>query len=265
MYVNRTHYSMAPNLFILVLLLLEAAMLSGSCHAEDYHSEDYYYDHGEEEEQEHADDERVEYEEMTVEDIWHHFDCVRIFQHSRPVHSEQEWKDLQEVYRSIVGSSDSTLDDRDGFSVPVQAKQAGEKGRGVFVTAPVAAGQLVWSTHKTARFRRGQEYRTFLARIRPDLACDVLQWAYVQALSDVASQTDQAWISVDLDAGSFINAIGEEDQDDANLGCDELVAKDHPGGCKHNYFALRDIQQGEELLLDYGDFAIRDGWQWFGL
>jgi SET domain len=239
-------------------LLIVAVMVPPSCHAEDY-----YHDH--EEEVDDDEEEKVEYEEMTMDDIWHHFDCPRIFQQSRPVHSEQDWKDMQDIYQSIVGSS-STLDHRNGFSVPVQAKQAGrEKGRGVFVTAPVTSGQLVWSTHKTARFARGQDYRTFLVRIRQDLACDVLQWAYVQALSDSVSQTDKAWISVDLDAGSFINSIGDEDDQDANLGCDEVAAKDHPGGCKHNYFALRDIQQGEELLLDYGDFAIRDGWQWFGL
>jgi hypothetical protein len=253
---------MAPTrLTLLLLMILVAAriIIIPSCHAED----DHYYDNHDDDD----DEEIVQYEDMIVDDLWHHFDCTRIFQHSRPVHSDQDWKDMQDIYRSIVGSSSSSLkeDKDDGFAVPVSAQQAGDKGRGVFVTAPVAHGQLVWSTHKTARFDNGPDYRTFLARIRQDLACDVLQWAYVQSLSDTTTQTNRAWISVDLDAGSFINSIGDED-DNANLGCDdEGVAKDHPGGCKQNYFALRDITQGEELLLDYGDFAIRDGWQWFGL
>ena len=48
-------------------------------------------------------------------------------------------------------------------------------------------------------------------------------------------------------------------------GGDKEAAKQERGGCKQNYFALRDINVGEEILLDYGDFAIAHGWEWFGL
>jgi len=76
-------------------------------------------------------------------------------------------------------------------------------------------------------------------------------------------------VSVDLDAGSFINShgdwLGVGEESPPNLGCHAEAANNEPGGCEHNYFALRDIDVGEELLLDYGEFAEETGWQWFGL
>jgi len=32
-----------------------------------------------------------------------------------------------------------------------------------------------------------------------------------------------------------------------------------------NLFALRDIEAGEQLLVDYGEFAVPEGWEKFGL
>ena len=103
----------------------------------------------------------------------------------------------------------------------------------------------------TARFDRGSDYRRFLALIRDDLACDVLQWAYVQSLDGEDAETTKAFVSVDLGEGSFINSFGSEYEEDdemdgPNIGCDPEAAKSQKGGCKQTYFALRDIKAGEE-------------------
>ncbi|CAB9531042.1 expressed unknown protein [Seminavis robusta] len=255
-----------------VLLLLFAVLFSLLCwnvHGEDRYGDDYYVSEEEDEEEPYDDEEDPEYDDMIVGDMWHYFDCSFIFSRPRPVHSETDWKSMRHAYAAVVGLERSNRiadKDGDGFAVPVQARSAGdEKGRGVFVTtAPVPKGQLVWSTSMTARFEKGSEYRAFLAKIRQDFACDVLQWAYVQSISDQSAEVDKPLVSVDLDAGSFINTVTEEDEE-PNLGCHEQAALEHKGGCQQNYFALKDIQVGEELLLDYGDFAIREGWEWFGL
>ena len=221
---------------------------------------------------------------MNVRQLWNHFGCNDIFEAGpRPVHSIDDWKSMRQAYESVVGVDKSSIpriqqqdeddvdaDSRDavsGFHVPVKARQAGDKGRGVFVaddgSGPVQPGSLVWSTKFTARFDDGEDYRKFLKLIRVDFACDVLQWAYVQAVRDDGDQTEKAFVSVDLDAGSFINSIDDDDPDSApNVGC---VENSLPGGCKQNYFALRTIHPGEELILDYTDFAISHGWEWFGL
>ena len=67
-------------------------------------------------------------------------------------------------------------------------------------------------------------------------------------------------ISVDLDEGSFCN-----NGEDANMGCDEDAAREYEGGCKNNYFALKDIKAGEELECSYEQFALSTGWDTFGL
>ena len=68
---------------------------------------------------------------------------------------------------------------------------------------------------------------------------------------------------MDLDEGCFCNDGGGDDE--ANTGCDEEAARDVEGGCRENYFAMSDIQAGEELLCSYGQFAISGGWKRFGL
>lgn len=215
---------------------------------------------------------------MEVDHLWDHFGCDAIFESGpRPVHRPSDWLRMRKAYGTVVGSEKATIPDdssaengdefRDGFHVPVEARQAEEKGRGVFARAPVKEGQKIWSTSYTARFDNGRDYRRFLAAIPADFACDVLQWAYVQSLSDRDEKTEEAFVSVDLDAGSFINSynLGDGEEIPPNLGCHPEAAKHEPGGCEHNYFALRDIEVDDELLLDYGEFAVSTGWEWFGL
>merc|ERR1711957_746637 len=71
---------------------------------------------------------------------------------------------------------------KSGFNVKIKAEQAEGKGRGVYITEPVKKGQLVWTaTKQSARFKDGSSYKEFLFTIPVDLACDVMQWAYVQS------------------------------------------------------------------------------------
>ena len=68
---------------------------------------------------------------------------------------------------------------------------------------------------------------------------------------------------MDLDEGCFCNDGGGDDE--ANTGCDEEAARDVEGGCRENYFAMSDIQAGEELLCSYSQFAVQGGSKGFGL
>ena len=67
-------------------------------------------------------------------------------------------------------------------------------------------------------------------------------------------------ISVDLDEGCFCN----NGRSDGNMGCDEEAAKEYEGGCKDNYFALKDIKAGDEIECKYGQFVVQ-GWHTFGV
>lgn len=87
-----------------------------------------------------------------------------------------------------------------------------------------------------------------------DLACDVMQWAYVEHVSETELE-----IFCDLDDGSLTNSGGWVEGEDANVGCDKEES------CDGTSFALREIGEGEEILCDYDSFVVEDGWEEFGL
>ena len=114
---------------------------------------------------------------MVIEDMWEELDCEDIFEYERPIHSLQTWESAREFYREIVGEESTiTSDASNGFFVPVEAKQAPPKGRGIFAQKDISVGELVWSTQKTARFEHASDYCEFIFGLEEGFACDVLQW-----------------------------------------------------------------------------------------
>ena len=114
-----------------------------------------------------------------VGDMWENLDCEEIFKSERPIHSHSTWNHARTLYRDIVGEESSigeTDDEPNGFSVPAEAKQSPPKGRGIFALRDITAGELIWSTKKTARFQDGPSYRKFIFGVEAGFACDVLQW-----------------------------------------------------------------------------------------
>jgi hypothetical protein len=210
------------------------------------------------------DEQEKSYSTMTMSEIWEAFGCEEIFESPRPVHSKDVWSFLRGVYLGIMGTTGSTISNsyiRSGFQTSVTAKQSEGKGRGVFANKFIKKGELVWSATYTARFDSGEMYRRFLASIPISLACDVLQWAYVQVMEeDLGPDLSRLLISVDLDEGSLMNS----GYDNPNIGFPE----DSETGVLATglqFFALRDVPVGEELLCNYDDFVVSDGWAVFGL
>ena len=114
----------------------------------------------------------------TITDMWEMLICDKIFESERPIHSQSDWNKMRSVYQKIVTKDSSIKTDstQDGFQVPVKANQVPPKGRGIFAVKDISAGELIWSTTKTARFRDGPSYRKFLFNIEKGQACDVIQW-----------------------------------------------------------------------------------------
>jgi hypothetical protein len=179
-------------------------------------------------------------------------ECNTIFQEARPIPSEAEWMLLRGAYQGVVGPFYSTIpiDETfyNGFHAPIYVDFVEGRGRGVVAKENIKAGSLIWTGEATACFRTGQEDRKFLASIPNGLACDVLVWAYIETVD--SENQDYKMIQVDLDEASFFNTISGVDEKnvDASSGV-----------------ALRDIRAGEELLVDYKDFAWDLSWHEFGL
>ncbi len=116
---------------------------------------------------------------------------------------------MRDAYRRIVGPEHSSIlptNEKNGLHVPYKVDYVNdEKGRGVFATAPIKKGTLVWSSHKrqSARFFDGDSYRQFVATVPVDLACDIMQFSYVQDFGPPHSP--ELAICTDLDEGALVS------------------------------------------------------------
>jgi len=189
-----------------------------------------------------------------VHELRKYLKCREIFKTARTIHSQMEWRKMRTAYVQVVGSEHSTVGSPalgfNGFSQPYYVEH-NEKGRGIYANADIPKGALVWQNIRTARFSDGPSYRQFVMSLSPEVACDVLQWAYV---------TSDKIINCDLDEGSFCNNGGSS----ANMDLDEMASKKFPTGAQQQMFATRDIKKGEEILCNYGSFSSGD-WGYFGL
>ena len=67
---------------------------------------------------------------------------------------------------------------------------------------------------------------------------------------------------MDLDSGSLLNEGRDEaGWDPPNVQC----GKPDATRCDSDYYAFRDIKKGDELLIDYREFAWLDSWPDTGL
>jgi len=174
----------------------------------------------------------------------------------RPIWEASEWRTMQEKYHEIVGEEESTisLEQDNGLVIPYEIRHTDDKGRAVFATSKIKAGDPVWYPVQHAVFRKEEDFRTFLSALSFDLACDVLMWAYVESCECLYVPTPECYAAtVELDEGSFMNtvSVGEVPNIDSNNifnSTDEWAY----------YCAMRDIEPGEELVIDYKSFDEDD-------
>lgn len=138
-----------------------------------------------------------------------------------------------------------------GFGQPYYVRH-NEFGRGIYAATNIPKGSLVWRNIRSAQFSDCASFREFILRLPADLACDALEWSYV----DMHHK-----INVDLDEGALCNDGGSTDK---NIDIDKKLSNlflVRPG---MQLFAMRYIGKDEELLCDYESFSSM-GWRQFGL
>ena len=197
---------------------------------------------------------------MTIDKLRDYWDCDEVFsQETRPLYTQQDWTYLRDFYRR-EGTKVKIAQgfNRNGF-IPLfhAGLTTNGKERGIFATRDIKAGEMVYGgKYNYAFFKDGASYRKFLNSMPNHMACDVMQWAWIQSLvNDVYDKL----IVLKLDESSFTNqGSGKKDN---NIGCPKGM------NCKTNPFddfALHDLKKGEELLKSYGSFA-ENLWHEFGL
>mmetsp|Transcript_4441 Transcript_4441/g.5146 ORF Transcript_4441/g.5146 Transcript_4441/m.5146 type:complete len:261 (+) Transcript_4441:29-811(+) len=158
----------------------------------------------------------------------------------KEIYNITTWKYLRRTYRRVMGGK-STIDKKDiesGFQVPYEVRYSPKYGRSVFVLEPIEKGEIIWDDKYNAEFSDEATLRHFLKSIPYNLQCEILLWAY---------PVEGGNADVELDDGSFIN----------HGTTDEEINFDG------NNRASRDIEAGEELLMNYTDFIAYDTVKWF--
>eukprot|EP00521_Asterionellopsis_glacialis_P015560 CAMPEP_0195290384 /NCGR_PEP_ID=MMETSP0707-20130614/6271_1 /TAXON_ID=33640 /ORGANISM="Asterionellopsis glacialis, Strain CCMP134" /LENGTH=233 /DNA_ID=CAMNT_0040350507 /DNA_START=156 /DNA_END=854 /DNA_ORIENTATION=+ len=197
----------------------------------------------------------------------------------RPIWESSIWDKLGDAYAYSIGTKkkkkNNTLEEggqrQSSFSVPFQVTQIPDKGRGIISTTTIRKGDLVWDANiNTAFFTKKKDFHTFLSLLPYDLACDILQWAYVVYIEEPGHTDDDTRITatakatLDLDPASYMNH--SRYQANVKFCDDELLQSIHNNSCEMNSFKLyaaRDILPGEEITVNYYSFDHTVDLDWF--
>jgi hypothetical protein len=175
------------------------------------------------------------------------------------------WDEMYTKYKSEVnlsppGSSEKVI------VVPAEIGDAGsDKGRGVFVTERVPKGTLVVNTDSDTIgiFKDGHTWRKFVATLPAYTACNVIEWSWIQdfPLEDENDIRNGLTIMTAWDESNLLNnADWEDSEEEPNVKCGTPpegwpeIEEGEWGPCKFHYFAIKDLEVGEEILLAYGEF-----------
>lgn len=186
------------------------------------------------------------------------------------------------VQAPTPGSEYSTM------TIPVKIGDAGpDKGRGVLAADRISKGSLVidLDVGNVGIFKEGHSWRKFVATLPRETACNVIEWSWIQDVLPAHSQDSDIrnglTIFLAFDISNLINNADWEDGEKANVHCglpsmeqgelsstgneEETPAgnrKDSRGPCRFKYYATRDIEVGEELLINYSEFEDPDQHHW---
>lgn len=118
----------------------------------------------------------------------------------------------------------------------IEIKNSPIQGKGLFTKVPIKKGEAIWisegeepyeeKTYTDEEFKRFQEW---------------------------CIENSKEWDAVSNGDGTHTAAISDRDKHPSNYGnhsCDPNLDKDH--------VALRDIEAGEELTVDYAQFSSKD-------
>lgn len=212
----------------------------------------------------------VDWDTYTLEDFWYVFQCDNVFRSPRSIHDESTWMFLRGTYLGVVGLENSSIDTNiygHGFTISHKVSEMEGKGRGVLADEEVEEGTLLYEPRFQGCFKDQYDYRRFLVTIPHDLACDVIQWAYVTYRNENESEDDM-WLCFDLDEGSYINT-GKHDFEDfevmeARKKNNKIELNNSQERKDDKLYATRHITKGEEILVDYSDFSIDGGEKMLG-
>jgi hypothetical protein len=116
-----------------------------------------------------------------------------------------------------------------------------------------------------------RRYTYTLGEADAEAACNFMEWCWVQYIPKEGDVEDirQRWtVFIAFDESRLLNNA-EWGIKTANLQCGTPLSNEDKkwGPCMYYYYAMRDIEAGEELLVNYSEFEEMSqvGWVEFGV
>lgn len=213
------------------------------------------------------------FERLPLKDLYQYLQCEETVHNvdnrdeGYPIHEDDTWEMAREVYRELAEEDEYYTfppppeNDKEigltGFAVAVQIRKGTAGGyydRRVIADEAISAGTLVWKSTYTARFPSVALFRQFLRYIPVEVACDMILSAYIR----YEESEEYFAICADLDPGTYTGFAGVKGGK-ANMGLGRPGSEDDflYTGCRMEFYATRNIDVGEELILGH-DFSLID-------
>lgn len=176
-----------------------------------------------------------------------HFRC-EAEDRTRSLLRMEDWQILRDKYKEQVDENakfDDPVLPMDGYTlhignkigpVPYYAKHSPGKGRGVFASRDIKEGELTQDgAQSDVLFPDGMSWRRYAFSLPRERACDLIDWSWTQQLEEGGKYRLLSAINISI----FHNG----DSKKANIKPRSPSSQ--------QFYATRDIKEGEELLYDY--------------
>lgn len=200
------------------------------------------------------------WDKMTYHQMRQHFKCsAHGNDQTKPLPTLDEWNTLRQNYKDVVdphSTFDEAVPPTEGYNYdglgnppPYYPKHSKGKGRGLFANRFIKKGELVDDGNKHAViFPNATSFRKYTFSLPRKLACDIVEWPWTQILH----KGGPLKIVVTLDIAILCNSGSSTET--TNVMPIENATKGEYTSLK--FFATRDVEKDEELLMDYSIYRV---------
>lgn len=175
--------------------------------------------------------------QFTFNELHSHLDCyAHAKNQSKPLYTMDMYAHMRHKYIELTGESPPPLGKT---NTVYHIGKSEDAGRGIFASKFIAQGTIIPFDESciVVTFTNGTLWKEYVASLPRDMACDVMEWTWIQSVHTV----DDIRLCLSIgDGDSFLNDADVDE--DVNIAPVDLVSM--------KFVAVRDIQEGEELIYD---------------
>ena len=180
---------------------------------------------------------------------------------TKPLPTLEDWQLMRDTFTQVVDSTkqwDDPVPPTMGYSYslekgipvppPYYPKFSQGKGRGLFASRDIKKHELVHDGDQSdVVFPNALAWRRFVFSLPRDFACDSTDWFWTQQHVIYGPY----FIHTGMDISVLMNSGGKE------YGPGSAPNVMPESGISGKFYALRDIEKGEEMLTDYDAYSTK--------